>query len=101
MSHVVIYGFDGTYSGNGEYEYSFPEKGDTHKCMLFLHQKEAELNFDFAIAEINKFGFDQLVNLRGNLLKVEVLNTDSFKGFVGFYEEALEKGSSIIYYPNT
>jgi len=101
MSIVVIYGFEGTFSGKAEYEYSFPEIGVQHRCMLFLMQENDELEFETASAEIGKFGFGNLSNLRGNPLKVEVLNTDSFKGFTGFYEEALDSGSSLVVYPNT
>jgi hypothetical protein len=101
MSIVVIYGFEGTFSGEDEYEYSFPEIGNQHRCMLFFMQESDELNFEIASAEIGKFGFGNISNLRGNPLKVEVLNTDSFKGFTCFYEEALESGSSLVVYPNT
>ncbi|QYJ81838.1 hypothetical protein [Shewanella aegiceratis] len=101
MSIVVIYGFEGTFTGKAEYDYSFPKIGQKHRCILFLLQDDNELNFEVASLEIVKFGFEKLSNLRGNPLKVEVLNTDSFKGFAGFYHEAIESGSSIVVYPNT
>ncbi|MEL0653402.1 hypothetical protein V6257_00015 [Pseudoalteromonas issachenkonii] len=101
MSIVVIYGFEGIFSGEDEYEYSFPKINEKHRCMLFLMQESDELNFEIASIEIGKFGFGKLSNLRGNPLKVEVLNTDSFKGFNCFYEEALNSGSSLVVYPNT
>jgi hypothetical protein len=101
MSIVVIYGFEGTFSGETDYEYCFPEIGNQHRCMLFLMQSNDDLDFEAASLEIGKFGFENLLNLRGNPLKVEVLNTDSFKGFSSFYEEALDSGSSLVVYPNT
>ncbi|MCC4833133.1 hypothetical protein LMH66_10875 [Shewanella sp. 10N.7] len=101
MYIVVIYGFEGTFSGKVEYEYTFPEIGNQHRCMLFLKQENDDLNFEIAASEIGKFGFGDLSNLKGNPLKVEVLNTESFKGFTGFYEEALDSGSSLVVYPNT
>ncbi len=101
MITVVIYGFEGKFKGKSEYDYTFPEIDDIHKCMLFLKQDNDELNFDFATSEIRKFGFSDLVGLRGNPIRVDVLNTDGFKRFAPFYEEALEEGSSLVYYPNT
>ena len=101
MITVVIYGFEGKFKGKSEYDFNFPEIDDIHKCMLFLKQENDELNFDFATSEITKFGFSDLVDLRGNPIRVEVLNTDGFKRFMPFYEESLEEGSSLVYYPNT
>lgn len=101
MITVVIYGFEGKFNGKSEYDYAFPKIGDIHKCMLFLKQENDELNFDFATSEISKFGFSDLVDLKANAIRVEVLNTDGFKRFAPFYEEALEEGSSLVYYPNT
>lgn len=101
MKRVVIYGFKGTFIGNSEYDYTFPNINDTHKCMLFLSQNSEELIFDAAEKECNRYGFSNIENMRANLLKVEVLNTDQYRGFTGFYEEALSEGSALVYYPNT
>jgi hypothetical protein len=101
MKVVYIYGFQGMFVGNSEYDYVEPAIGDVHKCMVFIAQDIDELDFDRALIEVKKYGFDQVINLSGNTLKVEVLNTDAYKGFTGFYTEALEEGSSLVYYPNT
>lgn len=101
MKSVYIYGFQGKFLGNSEYDYREPEVGDIHKCMIFIAQDKDELNFDAAKDEISKYGFQEIENLRGNNLKVEVLNTDNYRGFSSFYTEALEEGSSLVYYPNT
>ena len=101
MITVVIYGFEGKFTGKSEYDYTFPEINNIHKCMLFLKQENDELNFDFATSEITKFGFSDLIGLRGNSIRVEALNTEGAKKFVPYYEEALEEGSSLVYYPNT
>ena len=101
MKCVFIYGFQAKFVGNEKYEYSTPNLGDTHKCMLFLAQEISEVEFDNATIEIGKYGFEDVENLAGNRLKVEVLSSDSFKGFAGFYTEALSTGSSLVFYPNT
>jgi len=101
MSIVVIYGFEGIFTGKAEHDYSFPEISQKHRCMLFLLQDDNELDFEAASLETVRFGFEEPSNLRGNPLKLEVLNTDSFKGFAGFYHEAIESGSSLVVYPNT
>ena len=101
MKTVIIYGFSGKYNGKPEYEYHYPEINNVHKCMLFIAQEKEEPEFENAINESLKYGFIDLTELTGNPLKVEVLNSEKFKHFSGYYEEALEEGSSLVYYPNT
>jgi len=101
MNTVVIYGFQGTFVGENEYEYVYPKLNDTHKCMLFLSQGSEDSNIEVASKECAKFGFNIISINHGGPLKVEVLNTERYRGFTGYYEEALENGSSLVYYPNT
>ena len=96
---VFIYGFEGTYSGVSELEFNHPEKGSTHKAMLFLSQESSELDFDLALAGIEQFGFTNIQSLRGNRLKVESMNDSKMAVFSKYYEEALESGSSLVWYP--
>jgi hypothetical protein len=98
---VLVYGFQGRFHGRSAYEFVYPAVGDTHKCLLFIAQENPGLDFEGAIGEALKFGFVDLQDLRGNPLKVEVLNTSAFSGFAGFYEEALQIGSALVYYPNS
>ena len=101
MKTVVLYGFEGEFVGGNEYEYHHPELNQVHKCLLFLAQDSEHPDFEFATTECSKFGFANLNNLTGKALKVDVLKTDSFRCFTKFYDEALNEGSSIVYYPNT
>ena len=98
---VFIYSFEGKYSGSSEYEFTEPKGGNIHKCMLFLAQEGIECEFNRAENEISKFGFKELSTLKGTNLKVESLNTEGGKKFTPYYEEAIEKGSSLVWYPNT
>jgi len=100
MSIVVIYGFSGRYSGNPEHEYRHPELGATHKCMLFFRQPSDSDDYDGAEAECKRYGFTDIAFSRRGVLQVEVLNTDTYRGFAGLYEEALSDGSALVYYPN-
>lgn len=43
MTKVVTYGFEGEFKGKSEYDNSFAEVDDIHKCMLFLNQGIDEL----------------------------------------------------------
>lgn len=99
MKTVYIYSFTGKFSGNAEYKFVQPEMNAVHKCMLFLAQDNNETQIETAVNEIKKFGFDKITNLTANELKTEVLNSSQFKGFKGYYEEALNAGSSLAYYP--
>jgi hypothetical protein len=96
---VFIYGFEGTYSGPSEIEFDHPEEGATHKAMLFLRQDSASVDFDLALVGINNFGFTDIQALRGNHLKVESMNDPKMAVFSKYYEEALESGSSLVWYP--
>ena len=101
MKTVFVYGFQGRYTGQAEYEYENPVIGAAHTCLLFLSQDSKEHQFEYAQLEINKYGFNEIDNLAGNPLKIEVLNTDLYRNFAAFYIEALEDGSCLVYYPNT
>ena len=101
MKTVVIYSFRGRFAGKAEYEYTYPKVGDTHNCLCFISQDNEELEFENAVNESLKYGFTDTENWAGNPLKVEVLNTEGYRRFSGFYEEALNEGSSLVYYPNT
>jgi|SRR5471030_2538983 hypothetical protein len=100
MDTVMIYGFRGEYLGKTEYEYNAPEIGAVHKCMLFLSQNEPNANYEDALAECKKYGFGNVQITGAGPLKVDVLTTDQFSGFTVFYEEALNEGSALVYYPN-
>ena len=100
MQKVFIYSFEGSFNGKPEYEYTYPKVGDTHKCLLFVSQSNNELDIEKANSEIAYYGFENINNLRGNSFNVDALNTDLYRGFSGFYEEALQEGSSLVFYPN-
>jgi hypothetical protein len=101
MPTVHVYGFTGKYTGSAEYDYRHPELGATHKCMLFLSQERDESEWDLAGVECRKYGFSEVSFSRAGKLVVDALNTDTYRGFAGFYEEALEQGSALVFYPNT
>ncbi|ACA87852.1 hypothetical protein [Shewanella woodyi] len=98
MSKVFVYGFQGKYIGSSEYDYRTPEIGKEVKCILLIRQESNELDFAIAQSECKKYGFEDVVNLSGNELKVESLNTENGKKFQGHYHEALEQGSSLAIY---
>jgi hypothetical protein len=99
MPTVWVYGFRGRYTGSPAYEYSHPELNATHKCMLFLSQEGKQSQWEQAGAECLKYGFGEYSFERSGKLDLDALNTDAFRGFSGFYEEALEYGSALVYYP--
>ncbi|NYZ61748.1 hypothetical protein [Luteimonas deserti] len=100
MTIVAIYGFTGRYWGVLEYDRDYPEVGATHRCMLFLSQETDSVEYESALAECRRYGFEAVANMRYGKLRVEVLNTDLYRGFSGFYEGALSEGSTLVFYPN-
>jgi hypothetical protein len=101
MATVWVYGFSGKFTGSPEYEYSHPGLYETHKCMLFLAQDSSESQWAQAGAECVKYGFGEYSFERSGKLDLDALNTDAYRGFSGFYEEALEYGSALVYYPRS
>ena len=99
MNIVGIYGFTGRYSGPSEYDWNRPEEGATHQGMLFFRQESESGQFESAMAECLRYGFEAIENMRYGKLVVEVLNTEPYRGFTGFYEEALASGSALVFYP--
>ncbi len=93
---VFIYGFAAEFSGEFEFQWQHPEKGASHKCLLFLAQESSNRNDDLARSECAKFGFKDITIDRGNPQRVEVLNTEQFWGFSAFYEGALNESSAIF-----
>lgn len=100
MSIVGIFGFTGRYSGTSEYEWNHPEAGATHKCMLLLRQESESGQFESAMVECYRYGFEAIENMRYNKRVIDVLNTDPYRGFSGLYEEAFANGSTLVFYPD-
>ena len=98
---VLIYSFEGRYTGSPEYDFTEPAVGDTHKCILFLFQNQQSCDFENAKEECRRFGFSEIANLKGKTIAVEGLNTDKARKFIPYYEEAIAEGSSLVWYPNT
>ena len=95
MTVVAIYGFTGKYSGNSEYTWNSPEPGATHKCMLFLRQESDFNEYELALAECRKYGFEEIENVRYGKLRIEVLNTNLYRGFAGFYRERFRRAARL------
>ncbi|PHR00409.1 MAG: hypothetical protein COB32_12990 [Halomonas sp.] len=81
MYNIYIYSFEGSYSGSSEYEFQAPHMGAEHKCILFVLQETDVCDFAGAKEEIRKFGFKNIVNLKGKPILVESLNSDKGKKF--------------------
>lgn len=83
-----------------EHEYEYPEFGASHKCMLVLSQSTEMASEALALEECTEYGFDDVKFSGYGVLQIHVLNTDQYRGFSGFYEEALGQGCSLLNYPN-
>ena len=99
MTTVYLYGGTGKYSGTGEYEWSSPEIGSTHKFILFVAHRSNEAQPGVAMLELEKFGFAELQVGQGKPIAVEALNEPKMQAFQKHYEGALAEGSSIVWYP--
>lgn len=100
MTIVAVYGFSARYTGSTEYDWCHPEVGAIHKCILFLRQESGGSEFQAAVDECRRYGFDEIEDMRFGKLQVELLNSDLYRGFARFYEEALSVGCALVFYPN-
>jgi hypothetical protein len=100
MSIVAIYSFEGRFAGKSEYEFFYPEVDAVHKCMLFLVQVDDVESWEGATAECAKYGFTDIQPNGFGVMIPEVLDEEAYQGFRVNYDEALQLGSSLIYYAN-
>jgi hypothetical protein len=68
--------------------------------MLFLRQPEDSDAYSDAEIECRRYGFSEIQFSGCGKLQIDVLNTDAYRGFAGFYEESLAHGGALVYYPN-
>lgn len=100
MAVVMLYRLRGRYSGPSEYEWHHPAPGAIHDCLLFLRQETAQEQYSDAELESRRHGFVDLEFFGCGKLDVEVLNTDLYRGFSGFYEAAMNDGCALVFYPS-
>jgi hypothetical protein len=67
--------------------------------MLFLLQDEDEPKQQAAHAEVDRFGFKQVMLFPGKKIVVEALNKPAMAMFQKNYQDALKDGSSLAWYP--
>jgi hypothetical protein len=99
LTTVYVYLGEATYTGERAFEWHSPEVGARHKLMLFLAQDADEPMQGVATRELGRFGFAQAELAQGKAILVESLNAEKMMAFRKHYEEALEAGSSIVWYP--
>jgi putative transposase len=87
--------------------YSYQELGDYFGLhftrigkIVRIARAKSETRPPFLLSECAKYGFSEANFSGSGALQVEVLSTDQYRGFASFYEEALEMGSALVYYPN-
>jgi hypothetical protein len=97
---VYVYLCEATYIGECAFEWHSPEVGARHKLMLFLSQAADEPQDSLARQELGRFGFAQVDLVSGKAIFVESLNAAKMQVFQKHYEEALDTGSSIVWYPD-
>lgn len=101
MPTIVVYSFEGTYTGDAEYEYQAPEPGARHRCVLFVSQEKETPDYERAVTECKKYGFAEVEFYSHGALDTEALSAPRLRGFAAFYEEALNAGSALAYYPES
>jgi hypothetical protein len=99
MPVVYIYPANGRFAGS-DFEWNCPPLATQHDFMLFMRQ-DADLPAPAAaLAAIDRFGFKQVKMIaEGRAISVESLNDPKLSAFRQNYEDALDKGFSLAWYP--
>lgn len=96
---VYIYGCEGEFTGEADFQWESPKAGNAHKFMLFLAQGNDAPCINLAMQEIIKFGFSDVQINTAKPIAVEALNDTRMEAFKRHYESALKEGSSLVWYP--
>ena len=98
--HVTLFLCQAEFSGQSEVPYAVPPAvGSEHKCILFLAQPGTEPDFDAARERLAKHGWIKAHIQRAGPFQPESVNSDEMQVFQHHYEECLEYGDSIVWYP--
>ena len=98
--HVVLFFCRAEYSGKSEVPYSDPPAtGSEHNCILFMAQPRSEPDFEAARSRLAKHGWIKAHIRRAGPFKPESANSDEMRVFQRHYEECLEHGDSVVWYP--
>ena len=97
---VMLYACKATFVGEGELPYeSPPEIGSSHKCILFVRQADNEVDAQKAASLLTQYGWSSVVVTKAAAIQPESLNDPSMQVFQRHYEECLEQGDSLVWYP--
>lgn len=98
--YVVLYLCKATFDEVRSIPYSDPPApGSTHDCILFLRQPSQEPKLDQTRIAMGVHGWHQVEFRRTGLIESESINSPQWQVFQLHYEECLEHGNSLVWYP--
>lgn len=99
MSSVYIYPGHGTFAGS-QFEWNCPPLASKHEFMLFVRQDVDKPAAHVALDAIGRYGFRQVkLTQQGKAIAAEALNDPKLAHFRQYYEDALDKGFALAWYP--
>ena len=96
----MLYKCQATFIGDTSFTYiSCPAIGSAHGCILFLTQPDDQADAQRATEVLAQYGWSSIMIGSARPIQPESLNDPSMKVFQQHYEECLEQGNSLVWYP--
>jgi hypothetical protein len=97
---IMLYKCEAAFTGRTSAPYgAYPTLNSVHGCILFLRQADGQADADHAIEILAQWGWTNVVIKAAKPIQAESLNDPSMHVFRKYYEECLEHGDSLVWYP--
>ncbi|HEY1382554.1 MAG TPA: hypothetical protein VGF43_03015 [Dongiaceae bacterium] len=97
---VVLYKCEATFAGETSFTYAeYPAIGSVHGCILFVSQPDDQVDTQRAIEIFAQWGWSSVEIASVKPIQPESLSDPSMHVFRRHYEECLEHGDSLVWYP--
>jgi len=99
-SIVMLYKCEATFTGETSVAYAaYPALNSVHGCILFISQADDQVDTNRATKTLAEWGWSDVVVKSAKPIQAESLNQPSMHVFRQHYEECLEQGDSLVWYP--
>ena len=97
---VMLYQCEATFTGETSVTYAaYPALDSIHRCILFVRQMDNQADMKRAAETLAEWGWSDVVVKSTGAIQAESLNQPSMQIFRQHYEECLEQGDSLVWYP--
>ena len=98
MPTVYLYRFRGTFRGQAEFDFKFPEPGATHEGLAFVLQNDEVRDDDVARTACLRYGFAEVEILKAGSIDPASLERENNAPMKTHVRLAFERGASVVWY---